>query len=680
LAEYDEVDVTTLPAALKFSLLDESNAAEVADECYLQWKNYFETNERNAAVRNWKNLCSESDELETIKAKQLETGKTRSTYYRSTIFPAIISRTATMLDAVNQNSPLLSFKPEFGSIAESVLKQQDAVNHYLENDDFAMKEIESIIDSETFRYSVTKCSAKPISRNTLVREGSGSIELNSGGTLDVADLRANWKQARGEDLPKEALEGLVSHKAKFVRQVTSVVPTHDNVPFGRFVFDNEMNSKEHWRFCGDISLVPFVTVLENEDIYDADQVKELFRLLKDKTQTVGEYNDFYWEVTEDSEADPDRRQTDLLAILELYIKTIENGDVKIKRMHIVLNLDDPKAKTKNGKSTKFILSKPHDSPFQLFDYPYVMSFAYKLPHAMRGISTADLGADGADMINQFWNLAIDKCRWTIHNMILMRKGVKLYNTWKQVPGRLHTMSDISDNSVRVLNVGQGGPNDMLSLLGMADSDHRNQMAAADIMQGVESNGSEQVGAKKMRFNSSMVRLNLTGIYIADRLCQIGAMFRDICAQIVASGQPIKLGGQELGISAEDFMERSTVTILNMMRLGLRDDELVKAKESMTSFQTSQIYQQAVAKGDLTGEWESLRRYQIALGVRDVESIIGKKPELPPPPAPVPPESPQAGQPGAPPTEPNPAEPVAPAPEQMPMQPDQMPQPMPMAVQ
>ena len=318
------------------------------------------------------------------------------------------------------------------------------------------------------------------------------------------------------------------------------------------------------------------------------------------------------------------------------------------------------------------MSAPHDSPFQLFDYPYVMSFAYKLPHAMRGISTADLGADGSDMINQFWNLAIDKFRWTIHNMILMRKGVKLYNTWKQVPGRLHTMSDISENSVRVLNVGQGGPNDMLSLLGMADADHRNQMAASDIMQAVEGNGSEQVGAKKMRFNSSMIRLNLTGIYIADRLCQIGAMFRDICAQIVASGQPIKLGGQDLGISAEDFMERSTVTILNMMRLGLRDDELVKAKESMTSFQSSQIYQQAVAKGDFTGEWESLRRYQIALGVRDVESIIGSKPA---PPMPVQPALPQAGQPGgSPPTAtPPPAEPVAPDPE-MPMQPEQpMPQ-------
>lgn len=661
MAEEFEMEHGQTPEALQYAYMPEGREGLFATKFIEEWQEHYRKVELEPNKRNWMHFLNESEAINTKKESQRRTTKTTSTYYKPTISPAIITRTAVLMDAISQANPPITFRPINGADPSKVALQEEVVNYYLERDNFLVKMIERIMDQEIFPYGVAKCFPEVEYKNEAIYAEDGKVVTDSGMVVEVDLVKQIYAASTGQELPAEVLERYTKRNVSFGKNAVRSRPSHDNIPNGRFIYDSTQKNKKYWRGAGDIELVPFVWLKEREHQFDPKRIEKLEKLLRSQERGLSGYEDFYSQILEQGgssllyagQVPQPVSEKKLLAKAELYIKVIEDKKVKIKKIDCILNLKE-EASEKSGIEQVFLLKDPADSDYQLIDYPYVMSWTYKLPHSMKGMPTAGIGADSADMINELWNHSIDQARWSMFNMILMRKGVRIFNNFKVSPSAINELSDISENSIRAFNISQGNPGDIGAKLLQAEDMARNIMSAADVLQAVAPSGDEKLGTTKMRRESGVTKLNLTGLYVGTSLIEIGEMFRDLFAQLVANGSAVYINNQKKIVDAKMFTEESEVQMVNIMRLASMQEDLVRAKETYQTIMQNPIATNAVAQGDATLIWEATRRYLVALREKNVEALIGPKPEVIPP-APPPPQAgavdPNAGQ--MPPAQPQP---------------------------
>jgi len=627
-------EFSNLPQALQFAFLEEGKEGQFVNRCYNLWNEHYSTYEEDDAKRNWKHFRMVSDDLEDKKAKQKRTGNTTSTYYTPSILPAILTRTAVFLDTIAQQDPLVMFSPREGADINKVKLQQSAVNYWLEQDGFLIKEIERIIDQELYKYSCTKVFLKDVDRHEYVTPSDGPIMLEDGSVVNLEDMRLQYAalaQSYGlpTELPSEVIEKFVNRSRSFQRRRVSQQPTCENVPNGRFLYDPTQKNRNHWRFAGDIEPVSYVWLREHARAlgYDPKRLDRLEKLLRTQDRGVSEWKDYYWDIMTSIDAHPDpKNENFFLAKCELYVKVLnKDKQPRIKRLHAILNvIEDPKQKSETDGGV-FMLSDPEDSPFELVDFPYALGYTYKMPHTMLGIPTADIGSDMQDQINEFSNLSIDQARWTLFNMLFKRKGVRASGELKIEPGRINELSDISEAALRVVNLSQGNPGDMANKLASTEERARTLMSAVDTLQAISPGSSEEpLGSIKLRREAGITKINLTGLYVGDCIVQIAEMFRDLGAQVAKKGIAMKLGDEIIKLTADDFLEMSSAKVMNIMRLASHQDRLVKAKELYNMVVNSPLIQtRAQLTGDYRAVWHAMRRYMVELGEKGIEQMIGK---------------------------------------------------------
>lgn len=651
---------TSLPSALDFAYLEKGKEGAFVEKAYTKWREHYNVYEFDDARRNWRHFRLESDNLDEKRAYQKEHGKTSSTFYTPVICPAILTRVSIFADTIVQQDPLVRFIPSDGADLKRVAAQETQVNRWLSKDKTLLKEVERLIDQEIYKYSATKIYLTRDDEVEYVTPRSGEIITRDGSKMSIDALRMQYAalaSAAGlpQELPDEVLEQYIARVDSFRRKPGRLRPTQMNIPNGRFIYDTTQNDKPFWQYAGDIEMVSYVWLRENARgfKFDKKRLDRLEMLIKQQTKGIQSFQDFHWDVTENDSRPNPQTTNYYLALCEMYAKVIENDEVRVKRIHTILNVSDTMDGKKSPLEQPFVLSDPDDSPFELVDFPYVLGYTYKVPHSMMGIPTADLGADNQDETIVLRNLQVDQARYTVFNPILKRTGVRVKGGFKVEPGHINEMSEIGENAIRTLNLSQGNPGDMATMVQDNEQRGRVLMAAVDTLQGVTpGNPDEPLGSIKARRESGITRLNLTGLYVGDTLVQIAEMFRDMGAQIAKRGMTIYVGNEAIKLTSADFLESSTAHVMNIMRLASHQDRLVKAKEQYNMITSSPLIQQkASLTGDFTAVWEAMHNYLAELGVKNIEQIIGSREEAaqlaPPPQAPAAPSGPPQPQPGAP---------------------------------
>lgn len=630
----------------EFAIIEKGKEAQFVKRCYDQWNDFYNTNEKERAKRNYDHFRNESDILEARKLDQIASGKTRSTYYIPYLNPVIQTRVANQLDAVVRNDPVIAFQPVGPANLDSVRKQEQYVNKKLEESGFLEKLVERLTDKEIYPYAVCKVFLEEVTRKVPGKEFRGNVALTNPMTgekrmVTIEDIKNVYRQfTSGQEMPDDELRNLIDVEADFVDEVIEIRPNHDNVPNGRFVYDPNVRDRQYRVFEGDINMVSYQYLVERKSQWDEKKWRR-FETLHRNNQTAGTFDDYAWE-REFEQAKEATVKDQPFALIELYARVVEdtkdaNGKrtstVVIKVFTGILNFPDPDSPESGDV---FLLKEPHVSPYKLVDFPYSMVWNFKVPHTMLGISTCDNGVEIAEWLIDLWNLANDQGLWTAFNMLAVRSDVTFKNKPKVEPGHVLFASEIGEDAIRPIAYGSQYATDLFNLIAKGEERFDNAVAAADVLQGLAPDSGEKLGTTKMRRESSVTRMNLTGLLLGKHLCEIATMYRDLAAQqMMKDGkQTLYLGKEALQITASDLLERSSAEIVNIMRLASFADELVKMKEIYASLLQNPLFTQRIQMGDLQGVYDLTMEYLNTYRFKQAKQVMGERPAPPPPPPPT----------------------------------------------
>ncbi len=619
-----------VPNIFSYAEMPKQRVGKFVADLYKIWEDYYRDYELEDAKRNWGHFENRSDTLDMRESKQAESGKTRSTYYIPQINPAVQTRVANFIDSVTQSFPWALFSPIGGANSESISMQEKIVNGWLNDDDFILKLVERTTEAEIFKYAVCKVFLKYKTRKKRLNEPNQMITLDDGREVLVSSFKETYRGLTGKDYPDEVLQQYLA--GRYADEITEIAPSHENIPNGHFIYDPEVKDQKYWRFAGDIKFVSMQYIYENMADFDKDAVERMVKIIKTQGMagsSATNVQDFHWEIQHRDRPTPKDQNAKLeeIALVEMYIKVIEDKRVKLKLVRVAMNVTEEK----DGCVQPIVLKEPEDSPLSTVSFPYVMTWTFKRPHSMLGTSSVDNGADLADMVNDFANLAIDRAIWGLFSIILVRKSVTFHNDFKVEPGYIVTASDISEQAIRLLNLADGASDIMQSMLSWAKSELQNSMAAADLLQGVAVSEEEKLGQSKIRRESSVTRMNLTAIFISRSIEQLAEMFRDMGIQILESQNKITVGIDELPIDQSHFLEPAGIRVLSFMRTGTIQDEFVRAKDEY-----AQMLQNPIVAQDPTKIWHITRSLLQAYRAKDIDKKIGAQPPASPPAAPPPP--------------------------------------------